>query len=251
MNTDIQIRGLEPVTSIEIAADITRWRDGAITTARRITAVSTPEEQAAAVASVRSLKEIGKRVEDTRKRIKAPVLQLGKDLDSAASIFCAPIEVETERVQRLITGYQIEQDRLAREAEAARQRELQRIERERQEAERKARDEADAAARKAQSLEDLDAAARREDEAKRQADLSARQQTAVAIAPVAPPPRASGMVVRRVQKFRVLDILALANARPDLVRMEPNTSAILAALKRGEALPQVEAWEETETGVRV
>jgi len=72
-----------------------------------------------------------------------------------------------------------------------------------------------------------------EAEEKARLDLAAEAKTdqdfhSVMAAPIVEESRARGQQMRKVLRWQVTDIAALANARPDLVRMEPKASAIQA-----------------------
>ncbi len=63
--------------------------------------------------------------------------------------------------------------------------------------------------------------------------------------------KVEGQSARMVDKFEVLDLMALAKSHPHLVRMEPNVSAINGFLKSGLPVPaSIRAWKEIDTTVR-
>lgn len=181
----------------------------------------------AASDALKLLQETARAVEKQRTEIKAPVLKLGKDIDGVAKAFTGPIEAEATRLGRLIGTYQAEQQRIAREAEEARQRAIR-------EAQAKAEAEARAAAAKAQA---------EADDFLPPSPPPAPSFPAPLPPPVAAPAKIAGVQMRTVWKYEVTDILALYKARPDLVNLEPNGRAILAALPAD--LPGVKAWQET------
>lgn len=89
----------------------------------------------------------GKMLEDTRARLKAPVLEQGRKIDEAAKAPAARIVAAKTALQRALTAYDQEQQRKAREAEEARQAELRRLEQVRLAEERAAKAKADELAR--------------------------------------------------------------------------------------------------------
>lgn len=253
MTPTLSIAGWGPKVSVEIAPEAHTQKEDALGTAALVRAVTTPAQQEFAVAALREIKGIKKKIEDSRRAIKAPVLTLGKDIDSAAATFCAELDAEESRITKAVSTYQAEEARKAREAEEAKQAELRRIEHERLAAEREAQRKADEEARAARSLEAAEDAAKRHEAEKLRAAVEAQKaREAVIVKPVVAPARAEGMAVRQVPRFEIIDIRALAFARPDLVRVEPNTMAINNEIKSGNlTITGLRCWMETVAGVRV
>lgn len=256
---------------VEITPEAYADRTRAIAAASEVTAVTTAVEQATAVTALRALKALAKQVETSRKEAKAPVLELGRRIDATAETFIRDITVDDARVTALLTAYEVEQQRIAAEAEKVRQAEVARLaeeERKKQaeiqrqiaEAE-KQQSEAREAAQNAESREELAEAARKAEAAK--AELlklgvtMQRSEDAVIVAqsvpvPVAAPPRPTGTTVRQPWTFEVTDIRALYNARPDLCDITPRRSVILAEIAQGlRQLPGLTIRQETKVGVRV
>lgn len=247
----LTVRGLLNPATVEINDEAYELKSEALGVSRILDVVTTPAQQDYAVAALRDIKSLIKRIETARVEIKAPVLKLGKDIDHAAQTFTAELLAEERRLTGLVSGYQSEQLRIAREAEAKRIAELQRIENERLKAEAEVRRQADEAIRKAKTLEAAEAAAKAEQERLARAAQSAQVAASQVIAaPVVA--RAEGMAVRSAPKFRVTDIRSLAFARPDLVRIEPNAEAINREIRAGNLnITGLECWMETVAGVRV
>lgn len=251
MSTAIAIAGFGPRVAVSIDPEAHTKRDEIIATASMVTTVTNPSQQEFAVSTMREIKALCRQIETARVEIKAPVLTLGKDIDKAAAAFVESLQKEEQRIAKLVSEFQVAEQRRAAEAERLRQAELKRIEDEAKAKEAEARRAADEAAKGSKSIEDLDRVAREERERIAAANLEAANKAATVQRAPAAPARAEGMTVRKVWKYRVSDIRALAFARPDLVRIEENKSAILEALKRGETITNIEAWQETEAGVRV
>lgn len=208
-------------------------------------------------------------VEKGRKAVKAPVIDLGKQIDQTAKDFLGDIITEEARLSGLATEYVREEQRKAREAAEAAERERQRIareEHERQMAEMRKQREADEARMKAerealeaerrelaaerakdeaaaeQARRDAAAAAERArlaEQEKQEAirreqealEASRRQQQAVT-ASVAAPDLAG---VSEVIDFEVVDIAAFYAKFPQLCEITVKRAEILAALKKSEA----------------
>lgn len=109
----------------------------------------------------------------------------------------------------------------------------------------------EAAERSEQQRKDREAAeAKAEMERLNQDSLAAAK---VAELPTAPPTKLTGIATGSDLKFEVEDITALYEAAPYLVKLEPNTAAIKAALKqlgKDQRLPGVRHWREAKTVIR-
>lgn len=251
-------------TSVSISPKAEDTKQAALAEARDITTVNDEFAMACATDALRNLKQLTKEVEDARKAVKAPVLDLGRTIDGLAKEFLAEVEQESIRVNKLLNAYAAEQRRIQMEAERKRQEEERRqreaaekAERERLAAEAAARkaeedrqaafdehEESQAKAQAAKATQEAAEAARQAEEA-RKAQEAARQQ----IAPSFEKPK--GMAIKTVKRFELTDIHALYAARPDLVRMEVNASAINAALRNGMTeCSGLIITEETITEVR-
>ena len=267
----IAVRGVSAV-QVEIAADAYARRKAVIEAAdfapKAITCQDTRQEVADALAGVnRLLKE----VESGRKEVKAPVLDVGRKIDTTAEEFSAPLAVAQKALQSVLTKDAEEQARIAREAEAKRQAELRRqqeeerarqaeLDRQAREAEQ-ARLAAERAAREAQNAEARAAAQEAARKASEEsAALAAQKEKEAAAAkleqaelmrvPVAPV-KAAGTTVRTPWTFDVSDIHALYRACPELVKLEVNRSEVLALIRTGtREIPGLVIRQETTVNAR-
>jgi hypothetical protein len=219
MNTPIELKGDLARVPVEMNVAALEVRDQLIASAQAVEAVYTDQQQRVAVDTCRDLKAAVKQVEDTRKLLKGPVMDLGKRIDTVAKDFVTPLDIEIFRLGRMITAYTVEQERKAQEAERARQAELARLERER------------AAAEAAMVFADT------ENEASNlaaQADQAGAMVMAVLTAAMpAPPVKVAGTRHCDVPRYDVTDVLALVQARPDLCDIAPSKSRIAEAIKGG------------------
>ena len=256
--------------AVEFVAEAYPKRDKAVAAAAGIISIVDPVEQSAAVTALRLLKAISKEVEASRKSAKAPVLDLGKRVDAIAEQFVAPVVVEEQRLTKLLTDFEVEQQRLrdeeARKAQADADR-LAAAERKKADALRAQQSEAErelAAAREAagdaETKEEL-ATARIAVEAalRRVLDLGGRIDSANDAAVVAqafptPVPKAAapaGLTAQQPWTFEILDLKAFAAACPDLVEITPKRSAILAMIRDGtRQLPHARIFQEVRISVR-
>lgn len=134
---------LTPIKSedfpVSVASAGTESKNIALTDSRSITEVSSVAAQSVAVLALRKLKGLIADTEKSRVEVKAPVLEIGRKIDSLAKEFSADIEAEANRLTGLLKKFSDEQARIAREAEQKRLAEIARIEAEKQ---RLAREEA-------------------------------------------------------------------------------------------------------------
>src|SRR5436190_21272727 len=91
---------------IEVTPLAYELKKHALASARPIHKVETPEEQLAAVAALRELKEIRQGMEATRKSVKAPVLDLGRKIDATAQDFMEECYKQEGRIQGLVNHFQ-------------------------------------------------------------------------------------------------------------------------------------------------
>lgn len=207
-----------------------------------ITVVDSPATQAAATDTARDAQAFLKRLEASRKAVKAPVLEIGRKIDDLATELASPVKTEMNRVGQMVAKFQT--------AEAMRVEKERREREERERAAMQAKIEADRKAREAEmkmaSDADLEKALEAEQEAKRKeaamyAELTKPQPTAV---------KATGAVTRKVLRYEVTDIHALYLAAPHLVKMEPNIMAIKSTCKPTDTIPGLKLWEELDTNFR-
>lgn len=127
----------------EITPSAQELKVQALALARPIAKVENEAEQAIAIDALQALKAIRTGMEATRKSVKAPVLELGRQIDSIASDFLDDCSKQEGRLQGLINHFQrkqLEAQRAEEERVRREQAEAQRLEdeakRKREEAER-------------------------------------------------------------------------------------------------------------------
>jgi hypothetical protein len=264
--------------TITVTPEAEQLKATALEESRRVVAVTDQDSCDIAQARIKALAAIRIGVDKSREAVKRPVLEKGREIDGIAREFAAEVVAEEARLTGLVNEYAREQQRIAREAAAAAERERQRIEREEhearmaalraeQEAERqrmeaeRARHEAEMERLRAARAADAEAEAearRREQEAakaqreaaeraeaarleaERAAEEARRQEEAARSAVVAPVLPAGS---KEEIDFEVIDAHAFAAKFPQLVTITPKRADILAALKKSYAkngkLPEV------------
>jgi hypothetical protein len=160
-----------------------------------------------------------KQMEDARKTVKAPVLDLGRRIDGLAKGWLDGIEDEKKRISRVLGDYQLAERRKREQAE-----------REAQEAARKAFEEAQKAEQPAEAMQAV--------------IEQVNQQVADSSHKIA------GTSVRENWKFEVVDINALFKAMPHLCKIEPNNSLIRSTIAYNKSIPGVKVWSEAVSSAR-
>lgn len=214
--------------SIVWVANAQQLKDAALEVAAIIGKVTNAEEQQAAVDAQKAIAVMLKHVEASRKKVKEPVLQLAKNIDTAASTFIKELTEEDFRIGRMVSDFQALELAKVRAAQAAENERLTQLERDRQKqlAEVKSHEEADSI----------------------NADFDDRaQQQALPPVSIA---RAEGQIVKEEYEFEITDVWALAKAHPACVNPpEPKRREIRAMLDAGIKLVGVKSWKAVKAGV--
>lgn len=252
--------GAIELPTLSVTPEFLARREDAIASAALIARVSSPDENNHAVEVQKSLMSLVREVEAARKKLKEPVLDLGRRIDSAAKEAVEPITAAELPLRNLISDF-ADSERKRAQAEAAR------IEAERRQAEeaalqarlaeeKRVREEAEARLRAAKDAADR---ARVEEEAKAAIERArAEQERAQRLADeraamdrqVHAPAVAQGQSVRTEWQVDIVDIWALARAHPACVTITPRMSEIKGLLDAGAKVVGVSAKRVTIAGVR-
>lgn len=259
-------------------ADAVATHDRLLVLARKGTTIATPEAAAKCADFIRDLSAFIGYVETGRTTAKEPILNEGRAIDALARSLTADIAVERKRINDLLGAY-LEGEKVKREEEQQRQWEKEQAAiRKAQEDARKVEDDAratqkviddkaatDAAALAAKLATAKTPAAKAKIEAKIEqvqataTVAKAEVQTATATqldqitdattatiieARTAPTAltKLAGVALRQEVFFEVTDIVALYEAQPSAVKMEPNKlviKSLLAKMPNGQSLPGV------------
>lgn len=264
--------------TITVTPEAEQIKNTVLEAARRIVAVTDQDSCDLAQARIKALATVRIAVDKSREAVKRPVLEKGREIDGIARDFAADVVAEEARLTGMVNEYAREQQRIAREAAAAADRERQRIEREEherrmaalraeQEAERQrmeaerirheaemerlraaraldAEAEAEARRREEEAAKAQREAAQRAEaarlEAERAAEAARRQEEAARTAVVAP---ALPTGAKEEIDFEVIDAHAFAAKFPQFVTITVKRTDLLAALKKSFAkkgvLPEV------------
>lgn len=255
----IAVRNFDQI-SIRVSDDALEDRTAALESSHRVLKVQ--DEFGARIATNvrKTLYDLNKLMETSRKKAKAPVLDLGKAIDSTAAEFSIEIKREITRIDQLIASYW---DRVNAKKEAAA---------------RAAREAAEAAEKEARRLKaEAEAKFQREERARLAAEeagqtvpepqeptasFSAAYQTRTAMTAAADaeakareiekskPSEAlqgSGMTIVKKLDFEVVDLAELAAKHPDLVTITVKRQSILFALKEGREISGIRTFQVSST----
>jgi hypothetical protein len=172
-NTSIIVADKAELPIFAISDTAKELREMALSGSALIAKVTNADQNAAAVNAQRELKRVMALFEKTRKTVKEPLLEAGRQLDRLVAAESLELEKEFGRVSQVLADFQVAEQERVREEERLQRAELERIEREKQaelrriEAEQRAREEE---ARKVQA--EIDRKAR---EAQESAERLARE----------------------------------------------------------------------------
>jgi hypothetical protein len=206
---------------IEIIAEAEQMKIEALMSSKGIDSVDDGFEATIAAEAQSALRHLIKGIEESRKLAKAPVLEIGRQIDSVAKDYIEDVKAEESRIARLLGAFQI----VERNKKIA--------------AERQAR---------IQEQKVMAEAAKQLDVGSDNTDLldDAQAQIAILRQEVAAKHDAvAGVKVRTTTKFEIVDEAETLKARPDLFSL--NDSKIRAALKTTKTIPGIKVWEETKS----
>jgi hypothetical protein len=238
MTLQIEVTGAVNCPTVTLVPAAYEARRVALQSARDIRDVTDANSLEAASSALKMVKGLITGIENSRKLVKQPILDTGRDIDNIAKDYCQYLKVEADRLALIAGAYQeaerkkterIRQEAMEKERQALAEMEAREAERIRQGGEREAMGE------------DLDAI--RGDTA----DKIAATKTELAKA-VGPKPE--GLSARNNVKFEVTDIDALFKGRPDLCIISANRPAIQAIIKHNPGIPGVRVWSEPKAIVR-
>ena len=239
---------------ITIAPSAAKLKEDALALAARVASVEDAIDRDMADEAMRAISPLLKQLEKCRVEVKAPALQVGRDIDNAAKAFAKPLKAELDRLSRATGAF----DAAARERERKAKEEALRIA---QEARRKEMEEAEARARAeyeasdalrndAEKTDDPAIAAKLEREAEareisaerklaeeaKALDAEIRLEVRSAVQSEVP----TGAAVRGTWEYEIVNAKALYNERPECFTLTPVKSEIAKALdETGGELPGI------------
>lgn len=204
-------------------------RDEALASAALIGRVTSESENSECAAAMQALVTVEKETEEARKAIKQPILDYGRTIDNAAKDHLAEIGREKMRLAKMAGDYHQKELAKKRAAEAAEKVELNRIEREREQALAKA-----------------------ETHQEREAIIERANQEAQAARPALVVEKPKGQTVKEVWEVERINEFELASKHPELVRrIEFDMVKVKAALDLFDGkLPGVVARKSVAVSAR-
>jgi hypothetical protein len=235
MGMEIIVSGSLPRPEVELSPSAFNAREVALSAASHIHGITCVSDLDDAAQALTRIKSLTRSIEESRKEVKAPVLEVSRRIDATAKDYLAPLEDEAKRLSILVGSYQ--------EAE---RRKAERVRQEAAAEQAAAMAEMQVKQREAVEAGDEEAADAARAEA---ADRIAESQLAVI---AAEGPRVDGITTRTSWKFEVVDIDALHASRPDLCTIEANGAAIRAIIKAtgGKPIAGLRIWQEAGAIVR-
>jgi hypothetical protein len=225
MSTAILVRD-DANLKISFSPEAERLKEDALTFAALIGKVTNPAENETAVGAQTALKTIISTVEKARTEAKAPVLDYGRAIDTAARGFVEELQEELTRVSGLVGDFAMLEQAKVRAAEAARKLDKETLERQRQEA-----------IAQAPSHESLDA-------------INEHYDRLAADLPVVTAVRAEGQIIKSDWLIEVTDIWLLARTQRTCVDIKPRISEIKELLKLGVHVEGIKATQIVSANVR-
>ena len=206
---------------IEIIAEAEQMKIQALMSSKGIETVDDVFEATIAAEAQSALRGLIKGIEESRKLAKAPVLEVGRQIDSVAKDYIEDVKAEESRIARLLGAFQI----VERDKKIAAERQA-RIQEQKVMAE--AAKQLDVGSDNTDLLDDA------------QAHIATLRKEAAAKHDAV-----AGVKVRTTTKFEIVDEAETLKARPDLFSL--NESKIRSALKITKTIPGIKVWEETKS----
>jgi hypothetical protein len=103
---EIVVSGPLPRPEIELTPAAFNARSVALLASGNVKAIASVADLDQAAAALTTVVSLVRSVESSRKEVKAPVLEVGKRIDSVAKEYLAPLESEKSRLETLVGSYQ-------------------------------------------------------------------------------------------------------------------------------------------------
>jgi hypothetical protein len=224
-NAILQLTGISDA-EITVADHYAREKANLLESLNSVTEVTDPFTSEVAIGVVKEAKDLLKDVENSRKQVKAPLLELTRAIDAVARGFSADIEADLNRVARLSGAYILAERQKAEKARKAAE-----------QAERDARFLAEAEIRKAA---EISAEAAQEALEKGAVAVQLSRQAVVATTPQG----TQGATLRVKLCYEIEDPAELYKTRPECFNLVENKTVINALIKGNRNIPGIRVWEE-------
>ena len=138
----ITISGLAESIACEPTQSAIEARDGILAAAKTVITIADADQLQVAGDVLREIDSFLKRIEASRETVKAPVLEVGRQIDDTAKTLTLELGDEKKRLRDIIGKFQAEQERLRAQAERAAREQEEKIRRETEAALAKAQENA-------------------------------------------------------------------------------------------------------------
>lgn len=242
MQTEDQIIVLDIVDRVPVyGLTAGERKEKALEIARQIPLTIEAGNQIAAVEAVREMKRLTNVVETVRKNVKAPVIDLGKKIDTLAENYCTELNNEIRRIERGVAEFQrMEADRIRKEEEKLAQQQ--------REAEAAAQRAIEEQERLANSRKKVTVQQSVQSEVKVQEALENLQVTRSQV--VLSAPTAAGMKAKKVIKWTIENPALVYSTHPGFFELVPRPSAIKAFITKDMKIAGMTITEELDTKIR-
>jgi hypothetical protein len=204
-----------------LSAEIKEQKSAVLEGSALIAVVRNADENEEANTAMAAINSFLSTVEKGRKEVKEPLIAAGRLIDETIGAFIEDVKSEKMRLGRVLGDFLALEDAKLRDAELARKKELDEIER--------------------QKREEMAKASTHE---QREAIQATFERQAAFVAPPPPPIRAPGQQAREDWEIEDIDLPTLYRFYPHAVKMEARLTEVkflLGKLKEGESLPGVKA----------
>lgn len=192
----------------EIAPGAYELKREALAAAQAVSKVDNPEQQLTAVQALQKLKEVRDGIEKSRKLVKAPVLDLGRKIDSIAHEFAKEVDKQYMRLTGTIAHYQ----KVLQRAKAAEQDKI---------------DSRETLAIELRKKAEVYHATGNEKEAQRlEAEAFDLEMSSELVVVPGAPPKPKGLVVKNKINFQVLDAVVFCQAYPQFWKWHEDTETL-------------------------
>ena len=227
-NALITLTGLAEAIACEPTQSAIEARDGILAASRTVVTIADGDQLQVAGDVLREIDSFLKRIEASRETVKAPVLEVGRQIDDTAKTLTLELGDEKKRLRDIIGKFQAEQERLRLKAEKLAREEEEKIRRQA---------EADLAAAQAKAKTekafDKKAAVIEQNAIE---DIVNVRAAAAAVAV----PKLAGFQTREEIDVKIIDITELWMHSPECVELSPRLAIIKAKAKAGVELAGVE-----------
>ena len=227
-NALITLTGLAEAIACEPTQSAIEARDGILAAAKTVITIADADQLQVSGDVLREIDSFLKRIEASRETVKAPVLEVGRQIDDTAKTLTLELGDEKKRLRDIIGKFQAEQERLRLKAEKLAREEEEKIR-------RQAEADLAAAQAKAKTEKAFDKKAAVIEQNAIEDIVNVRAAAAAVSVP-----KLAGFQTREEIDVKIIDITELWMHSPECVELSPRLAIIKAKAKAGVELAGVE-----------